>query len=92
MDYTSRDEDKGADSPSNCLFSYLEVDLSLQNIECLFLGFVDMLWRTLTCYDHLKQRVGTSGILFRDLVCNRRARYLNDPSFARPTRDGPIYE
>ena len=60
MDGTSRDQDKGSNSPSDCLFSDLDVELSLKNIECLFLGFVEMLWWPVTRYDHLKQRVGSS--------------------------------
>ncbi len=84
MDCTSRDEDKGTNSASDCLFSYLDIDLSLQNIECLFLGFVDMLCRPITWYDHLKQGIGTSSTLCRGLESNRMARYLNYPAFAWP--------
>lgn len=77
MDGTSRDQDKGSNSTSDCLFSYLDVDLSLQNIECLFLGFVDMLWRPFTRYDLLK---GMNRHLHYPLswpLSNRMARYLN---------------
>ncbi len=88
MDCTSGDEDKRSNSPSDCLFSYLDVDLSFQNIEGLFLGFVDMLGWPITCYDHLKQRVGASGLLCRGLVSKRMARHLNYPAFARPQSGG----
>ena len=48
MDHASGDEDKGTRSATDYLFSHLNIDLSLQNIEFLLLGFVDMLGRSIT--------------------------------------------
>lgn len=90
MDRASGDEDKRPRGPSDRPFSYLDIDLTLQDLERLFLGLMDVLWRPATCYNLLEQRVSASSIIFRRLVRNRMPRYIDCLAFAWPKCDARI--
>jgi len=74
MDCTFKDEYEGTNKAFDCLFSYLDIYRFLRNIECLVLGFVDMLCGTISWYDHFKLGVDISSPLRRGLEGDRMAR------------------
>ncbi len=88
MTCPSWDQNEGPSSRVYRLFTSLNINLPLQNIEGFVLSFVDVLWRSFAGHNNLQQRVGASCLISVSLAGDLMPRYPHSPSLAWLTRDG----